>query len=156
MSSPTLGFGTCPLGTAPFGYGSPATTDVDQAKIFLKADGTQGDAALINPRTRDYVLDARGRKVGWSALEQKVYLALVNQLGSAADLLMGIDLPSGVVTADLAQRNEQAVKAALKSLTDTNQIQIVSVTTTFLAPTATQIETKWRDVTTGAVRSTFI
>ncbi len=58
MTTPLLGFGLAPLGTSPFGTGTPANAGAGSPRLFRRPDGSQGDAALIDPVTRDFVLDA--------------------------------------------------------------------------------------------------
>ena len=119
-----LGFGESGFGSAGYGYGDPATAVSATSKIFVQADGSQGDCAYIDPATRDYVLDEKGNKVGWDSLKQRVYLALRTQLGSSCIQDQGVEWPSGIRTENIAVKNKNAVNLALKSLVDQNLIEV--------------------------------
>lgn len=151
-----LGLGECGFGSDGFGWGAPATTNSSTASLLRQSDGTVGDVVKLDTKTGDYVLDANGNKVGWDSLSQRVYLALFTVLGSSAVATMGIDLPTGVITDDIATKNRNAVAAALKSLTDANLVELVDVITTLVGNSAVQLEVKWRDVSSGSIASVFI
>lgn len=155
MSTPALGLGACPCGSVPAGFGTPASLDTQPRNVLTCADGTQGNAALLDYTSGDYVIDQYGHKVGCDSLQQRVYLALVTVLGSAADTTLGTAWPAGTITPDLPQRNEAAVRAALKRLTDAKLVQVVAVITTPFAPTGRQVQVTWRSLVTGAVFNNF-
>lgn len=152
MTAVNLGFGLCPMGSTPMGFGLPGSIDAMAPRPLIRVDGTQGDAALIDTTTGDYVLDASGNKVGWGALDQEVYLRLRQTLGSSADADVGIDLPvGGNITPDLAQKNRNAVELALQPLTAAAMIEIVDVITTRIngKTDAITLEVRWRDLSAG-------
>jgi hypothetical protein len=154
--SGNLGMGACPMGSTPFGFGSPATAPVATRAVLVQDDGTPGECARISTTTGDYVLDGAGNKVGWSGLEQRVYLALRTELGSSAVPSLGIELPSGVIRDDAPARIRNAVAAALGDLIGANLVALVEVLVSRPGPSALGVEVRWRALSTGQVRSTFI
>ncbi len=151
-----LGFGESGFGSAGYGYGDPAIGISATSKIFVQADGTQGDCAYIDPATRNYVLDERGNKVGWDSIRQKVYLALRTTLGSSCIADQGIEWPRGVRTEDIATKNKLAVNAALKTMIDQNLIEVVQVLTGIVGPSGETVQVDWKIVSTGQVVSEFV
>ena len=151
------GLGACGYGNASYGYGDVPVGNSSTAALLKKTDGTQGDAAYIDPTTGDFVLDANGNKVGWDSLDQMVYLALATTLGSSAVTTLGIALPSGLITPNIATQNQNAVYAALKSLTDQNLITILSVVTLRQPnPDGLRLQVGWQSVSTGQIQKTFV
>ncbi|WP_437767189.1 hypothetical protein WMF27_20485 [Sorangium sp. So ce281] len=155
MSS-NLGIGACGFGSSRYGFGSPAQVNSSTAELLRRPDGTYGDCALIDTRSGDFVLDDAGNKVGWESLSQMVYLALRTALASSAVQTMGIELPTGVITDNIATRNRQAVEAALKSMTARNLISIIDVTTARVTQSGVQVAVKWKALSTGKVETTFV
>lgn len=151
-----LGFGASGFGSSGFGFGTPASASSSQSRIFVQADGLQGNCAYIDPQTRDYVLDERGNKLGWDSIRQRVYLALRTKLGSSVVTDQGIALPSGTITADLSIKNKNAVNAALKTMVDANLIEVVQVLTIRRGQSAVQIQVDWRMVGQAEIISDFI
>lgn len=152
----TLGLGACGIGSTPVGVGYTAPANSTAARLFLQPDGTRGDVARISAVTGDFLLSATGEKVGWDGTSQKVYLALRTVLGSAAVQTLGIDLPTGVITANMEQRIRNAVLAALKALTTAGLIEVVDVTTKRAAQSGVQTTVTWRDTGTGQTNTSTI
>lgn len=150
------GMGSCGFGNAPMGSGDIVTGAASPSRFLLKEDGTLGECAKINPVTGDFVVTARGEKVGDDSINQMVYLALRTDLGSAAVTTLGIELPSGVIRDDVKVTVRNAVLAAVKRLTDANLIAVVDVATDRLGPTSIRIHVRWQRLSTGQVFSTFI
>lgn len=151
-----LGFGESGFGSAGYGYGDPESATSARSRIFIKADGTQGDCAYIDPKTRNYVLDDRGNKLGWDSIRQRVYLALRTKLGTSCVTDQGVDFPTGIITGDLALKNKNAVNAALRSMVDANLIEVVRVLTTRIGQGAVRIQVDWKIVETGQIVSDFV
>ena len=148
--------GACPMGSAPFGVGSPAVSSSTPARPLVQFDGTPGDCARIDTRSGDWVLDHAGNKVGWDSVSQQVYLALRTELGSAAVQTTGVVWPRGTITGDLAARNRNAATAALKRLIDRQLIELIDVITARLGTSGARLEVRWRRLSTGQIESTFI
>jgi hypothetical protein len=151
-----LGMGACPMGSSLFGYGTTPAAPAATAALLVKLDGSQGDAALIDTQTGDYVLDAFGNKVGDSSVNQMVYLALATVLGSSAVQTMGLAPLGGVITAGTIQQAKNAIAAALKPLTDLNLIVILSIDVGRFNASGIQRRVRWQTVTTGQVQATFV
>lgn len=130
MSTTTLGMGFSPLGFSLFGYGSPATGSFDQGYTLQEVpNGTSGDARIIDPYTRDYIIDEDGVVKGQSAIAQQVFLAVVTTLGSSVNPNLGSKF-SDVRTFD--QRTFQAkmigiVQQCLAALINDGSVTLVSV-----------------------------
>lgn len=122
-----LGAGACGAGSSLAGFGDPATTAANTAKIYIKLDGTQGDAALIDHKTGDYVLDQYGNKVGDDSANQLVYLALFTKRGSSIIQDLGLDLINATITDDTVDIAKAAVKLALQDLTNKNIIELMTI-----------------------------
>lgn len=150
------GFGSVGFGIGGMGYGLVTKGNSSTAALLVKPDGTRGDVVRIDAHTGNYVLDSAGRKTGDDATAQMVYLALRTRLGSSAVQSMGIDLPSGTIADDIEARVRSAVDAALKLLTDTRRIELVDVITKRVGQSAIQSEVRWRELSTGQIRSTFV
>ena len=157
MTTANVGMGACHMGSSPLGFGTPATTTTVVAPLLIQADGTQGDCAALNTQTGDFILDANGNKVGWSSLNQMVYMALFTTKGSSAVADMGVLWPTGTIRGDLIAKNRQAVAAALKPLTDAKLITLLGVQTTRLGPTSVRRTVFWQPVnSSGPVQQTSI
>lgn len=154
MSSSVLGSGLSPAGTSPAGYGSPATTTAAQSQLYIKRDGTRGNARLIDPQTGDYVLDDWGAYVGCDAVEQMVYLALATDLGSSVQSDLGLELAPGIINESTPRKIDLAIRAALKSLIDRRLIELVRVRVERAATSRMDIQVDWRDVQTKLNKTT--
>ncbi len=156
MSGGVLGMGAAPRGSSLFGYGVTPAAPAATAALLVKQDGTQGDAALINNQTGDFVLDASGNKVGDDSLNQRVYLAIATVLGSSAVPTMGLAPLGGVITAGTIQQAKNAITTALAPLTSANLIAILSIDVGRFNQSGVQRRVRWQALTTGQVVTTFV
>lgn len=144
------------MGSSGFGFGSPVTATPRSPRVLVCADGTQGNAALLDPRSGDFVLDGAGNKAGCDAIEQKVYLALRTIRGSSVVPDLGIEPEGGVLLEDFVARRRLAVEAALKDLTTSRSIVLVDVLVAREGQSSTRTEVRWRKTTEQSVRSVFV
>ena len=159
-TTPNLGAGFAPAGTTPFGFGSPATAIPLVGVPFDMADtgtGFVGTGRRINPDTRDFEFDPEtGRALGMTASEQRVYLALITQKGSAADPKLGTSISSiQTGTGNLSQRVTDEVNAALSTLVSEGSIRIVSIEA-YQKGTVLQTKVVWTDTSDGSQRTTTV
>lgn len=148
------GLGLFPLGTAPYGLGTPAVAPILGGRILDDGQGAQTGSRAIDEASRQYVFDATGRAMGMSDARQMVLLAVATVLGSSASVTLGHDL-AGIedITADFDRRVEGALRDALAHLTSNGTIEIVAITVTRFGPVGTgqengaYIRLRWRDLT---------
>ncbi len=151
------GFGLAPLGTTPFGFGSPALADPNVGKPLTKADGSQGDARKINPVTRDYELDANGRVVGIDAVQQQVYLALVTvQTSSAVNELGQLFSSVKLITQNLTAQMTNEVRRALSKLIAAGLVELNNVTVELTIQKVALVHIEWTDLTKGTTSTISI
>ena len=144
------GLGRSPLGTGPYGYGTPDAAPATGGDALTGDNGQRFGSRRIDPVTGQYVFDDWGRAVGAPDMHQMVYLAVATTLGSSTDPTLGNDVRSiQDITANHAQRVEAKLRAALEHLTADGRIAIVSVDTRRLGETRTATVLRWRDLTTG-------
>ena len=147
---PFLGFGYSAFGTTPFGFGAVPASDSTTAQLFVKPDGTRGNAPLIDSIKRDYVLDATtGIKVGADSVPMMVEFALFTLKNSSAVLGFGLEAPNGLFSPDADRRADVAARAALAHLTKKKLISIQRVTLNRLNVRAAFIGVDWVNLATG-------
>lgn len=163
MSSPptgNFGMGFCPLGGSLFGFGSPATAGTSTGYTLEKnPDGFSGDARLIDPYTRDYVVDNNGLLTGQSAVAQQVFLAVMTTLGSSVNPVVGSQF-SDVKTFDASSFQKQMfsiVQQCLAGLIKQGIISLISVTASQNKNgVAGNVTINWIDNTTGLLNNTKV
>lgn len=153
---PPKGIGFARIGTTPVGYGEPATDLSTRAAIYTKSDGTAGKVRLIDPATRDYVVDDDGIFIGGDALSQRVYLALVTIKGSSVLDNLGQEFSKIRVSNENTELvMEDLVRAALSDLINEGSIDLVS-TSVVIANSRATVAVKWRDRSTEELRQTNV
>jgi hypothetical protein len=149
------GFGLQPAGTSSAGFGSP-TRGASEGGVTLR-DTFTGDSfggRQINPKTGDYVLDANGRLLGMSNVQQLVQLAVMN----AGPALQEIDR----ITDSFAQEAGAILAAAVAPIARQGFIAVVGVQDVRLATRdglrqgQAQFAFLWRDLTTDTEQRTAI
>lgn len=116
MSS-NIGTGISPMGTQPYGFGTPAVAPTPGGAVNLIPTGVQlGSLALsLDPATRgQYVFDSHGRRIGMSDVSHMVILAMLTVRGSSCvqnlgQRLIEIAKVTPTVGADIRQRVEEAL-----------------------------------------------
>ena len=152
----TLGMGICPFGSAPLGFGTPASSATNYAALLVKPDGTRGDCCAIDTVTGDYLLDAAGNKVGGDSIPQMVYLALRTARGSSCVPDLGIGAFPATIGDNITQRLTETVTTALSDMIAAKLIEIVTLTVERRGVGAVQIRLDWRNLITGEIQTTFV
>lgn len=149
----TTGAGNYPVGSLHCGFGQPSQINSSTAKVWIKRDGTQGNASLIDPRTGDYVLDEFGNSVGDDSINQMVFLALttIRNTSAVSNFGLELDINNSIINESTLPRVKLAVFKALKHLTDPQVITIVDVTTTRISGTGLEINVQWQNNSTGEI-----
>ena len=150
-----LGFGKSGFGGSQFGYGTPSKVNSSVSRMWIKQDGTQGNAAMIDPTTGDYLLDANGNPVGTDSINNMVYLALQTKYNSSTVAGFGLNLD--FTNSNSATMNtgkiKLAVAQALMHLIKPGIISLVSVVANKTSTTGYQIEVQWKNLSTGDISS---
>lgn len=149
----TQGAGLMPFGSIHCGFGIPSQLNSSTAKVYIKRDGTQGNAALIDPKTGDYVLDEFGNTVGDDSINQMVYLAFNTLYNSSSVPNFGfpIDISNSVITDGLINRIKLAVFKTVKHMTDAKVITIISVNVKRATQTGLEVIVQWRNNSTNEI-----
>jgi hypothetical protein len=149
----STGAGYAGVGSSRVGFGTPTMINSSTAKVYIKADGTQGNCAMIDPLTGDYVLDDYGNSVGDDSVNQMVYLAFKTLFNSSAvdGFGLDIDVTNSVINDNTNLKVKLAVMKAVKHLTSARVISIVSVTTQRITSTGLQVLIQWMNLSTGEI-----
>lgn len=128
-TTPYKGFGICPIGSVPFGYGSPATARPNIGAALTTTKGTAGNARLIDPRTKDYVIDPNtGRPMGDDGIRSMVYLALTTIKGTSTVTDLGNEFDTVKLKNEKTEAQLQDLtRQALAELVNQKLIRIESV-----------------------------
>lgn len=154
--TPAKGFGSHPWGSAPCGFGTPASQETYKPAVFRDKNGYQADGPAIDPATGDYLLDDSGQKVGQWSVEHMVYLALRTQLGSSIVRGLGIALWPKTIDQTIQARAQSLVSAALKSLVDRRFVRIDFVKVERRGTNGVYVRVDWTDLTRQKRGSTEI
>lgn len=155
-----LGMGFAPLGFSLFGFGFPAVAGYQTGFTLEKnPDGPSGDARLIDPYTRDYVIDENGLVTGQSSAAQQVFLAITTTLGSSVNANLGSQF-NNVKTFNAATYQSQMAKIvqqALSTLIKQGTISLVSVQASLNSNgVAGNVTINWIDNTTNQLNQTSL
>lgn len=151
-----VGFGLSGFGNSIFGFGTPGSTNSSTAKIFIKSNGTRGNAAKIDPQTGDFILDDAGNVVGDDSINQMVYMALRTTKNTSVLLNFGIDISKiRTITDNVKMKFQLAVNDAVKHLTDKRLITILSVDVISILnmPTSLQVVVTFKNLTNNEINS---
>lgn len=141
------GFGIAPLGTAPYGLGTPATSSTNGGVLLPNDLGETQGSRYINPRTRRYEYDEHGRARGQHNIQHLVQMAFLTIRGTSAMTDLGDYAPDGVIGQNFVSRRKEGITQALSRLTRDKLIAIVSIDVdTRNRPVFTIV--RWRDLTT--------
>lgn len=133
-----IGIGTVAIGSTPFGFGTPVVAQAPSE--------SQGNAAFIDPRTKDYVVGDDGEVKRMPITRQRVLLLLLTELGSSADPEKGLRLPDKI-DQTYVQQCQQAVRDALVPMG--GDIVIDAIPVEVLPNGRTFITVEFTDLTTG-------
>lgn len=140
------GFGSQYAGSSPAGFGAPTPSGQGPNVVLPdeKVGGSHG-SRMINPVTRDYVINAYGRLVGMSNVHQLVQIAITK----ASPQLEAIDRLDGGFEKEVLA----ILSAALVNIVNQGFIEVLGVETRMnaagkLKPGQAVTVLKWRDLTT--------
>ena len=146
----TTGAGSTPFGSGPYGTGTPTTTPVATGRVLEDTSNAQQGSRFIDPRTKDYVLNADGRFVGQQNTRHLVVHRLSTVLGSSATLAVGHTLGQ-VERMTQIKSIDTRIRAALSDIEDQMTIESIDISTarSDIAPGRAFIVVKWRDLATN-------
>jgi hypothetical protein len=145
-----LGVGACPIGSTGAGIGAFSQVSSSASRLFLKDDGTQGNAAYLNPATLDYELDERGVEKGADSTQMKVQAALFTQRNRSSLDNFGLDLTEiQTIPVNVVRVVDAMVRESLVHLTSASLITIMSVDVERFEQTGVSVHIKWVDIETG-------
>lgn len=143
------GLGNGPIGTMPYGVGTPNTSAGNTGKPLVDANGVAQGSRYIDQFARDYVMNTDGRLVGQDNVEHLVLMAVLTVRSSSAVPTLGLEEPSGVIGINFEREREAQVRSAFADLVKRGLITIVSVKTDRTnRPVLTRIV--YRDLTTNS------
>jgi hypothetical protein len=142
------GFGSQPLGSTPYGLGTPASAPIPGGAVLRNpATNASTGSRRIDPKTGDYVLDDSGRILGMSDTQQLVFMAVLTVRGSSAMATLGHRLDDIETMGSSFEREVEATyQEALADLVARRLIEIVAIDVRRLHPGAAYIKVRWRDV----------
>lgn len=114
------GFGTAPLGFAPFGFWSPPT--FAERKIGI------ANARALDPRTKDLLMED-GRFLEMGGVQQKVFLAITTKKGSVPGLpdfgvsFVGIEHKTKNFKKDV----QDSIRVALQPMITRKEIKLLEI-----------------------------
>lgn len=155
------GFGTAPLGTTPYGLGTPATAPVVGGTPQNDSTLVAQSGRFIDPLTKQYVIDANGRATGMSTVPQLVQLTVGTLLGSSAMTELGLDLLSIEDAGDdLEAQIRTRVASAFASLIAQKFVAVLAVDVERFGNGGGQVGARVRihytDLTTGIDHTTTL
>src|SRR5713101_6487420 len=117
MSIPFSGAGSSGAGSTFAGFGTPAAANIPNFNLYKTVLGNNRTCRLIDPISKDYVLDDFGNFVGQTNAQQLVYLALVTARDSSILSNFGLDIFNvQVIKSDTLQNLRNSVNEALRDL----------------------------------------
>jgi phage baseplate assembly protein W len=144
------GFGSSPVGSNPFGYGTPVTNAAPPL-------GTVG-SRYIDPLTRDYAVDdSTGQMKQMPSLRQRVYLTVMTVKGSSSSLPnFGLSVP-GKLDQSAERRISNAILSALNQLIVVEKILAVNSIAVERYPLGrVRVNVSWTDLTVGKNDTTSV
>lgn len=130
--SGTLGAGISPLGTQPYGFGTPATAPTPGGLVNRIPNGTQDGSVAIsldNATKGQYVYDEFGRRKGMGNVSQMVILAVTMIRGSSCVLDLGNRFAeTRKIYESFVEEQKSRVGEALSGLVSRGLITIDSIT----------------------------
>lgn len=136
-------FGTMPVGTGPYGIGTPVTSAAPPA-------GAAG-SRYINPATRSYEQDSTtGQLAQMPGLRQRVLIAVTTaKKSSSAIPEFGLLVPR-VVGPSFESEIKASIRASLSQMTDVEKVlRIDGITVEIGASGRQRVTVSYTDITTG-------
>lgn len=158
------GFGHQPAGSSSAGWGTPGLADAPCGDILRDpSTGRRMGSRRINPKTRDYEMDACGRIVGDHEIRHLVQMAVHTLQGSSAMRALGLSTTGmSRITGDFERRLLNAVSNAVAHLVDAKLIEVVGIseyrasTSGGLREGQVYARFRWRDLTTKQEHEEFV
>jgi len=144
-----LGAGFSAAGFCPAGFGDIVTAPAPATDNLIDSKGIQQSARIIDPVTKDYVLNATGRVQGTTRMRQLVQLRIMTALNSSSIANFGMTQTSGDRSIVIDRRTQANLAAAVDDLVQAGMIQIVTNTVRSDLPSRDRVLFVWRDLTTG-------
>jgi hypothetical protein len=152
---PDLGLGLAPLGSTPFGFGSPALANSTSVKLYLASDNTRRNAAQIDSVSGDILRNpANGIHTGMDAVAQQVYLALRTLKNSSIVKNLGIAFNVKTISETTARKLADEVRLALADLVNRRLVEIVKISSDRVKVTGVRVAVEWRNLTNGETNVT--
>lgn len=115
------GLGATPIGSTPFGAGTPN-------EAIAPPEAPLQGARFLNPDTKDHEVGEDGEYLAMPTVRQRMVIALATTLGSSAALLEhGIRLPTRI-DERYPQKSSQSIRRALAFMVDAEEVRIDSIT----------------------------
>lgn len=137
------GLGGSPIGSTPFGAGTPI-------EATAPPDAPMQDARFVNPDTKDYEAGDDGEYKAMPTVRQRAMIALGMTLGSSSSIQdHGLQLPSRI-DERYPQRSAQSIRRALDFLVRHGELRIDAITSPDSSITGrTEHRVAYTDLTTG-------
>lgn len=133
----------------PFPYGlnlivnNPRPTPPDRRE-YVDSENQIQSARYIDPITKDFVLADNGHFVGQDAVAQRVYLSLITYFNTSAQSGLGNQFFNiKLITKNIVNKCNAAVRLALQDLIDTDVITLNSVSVTQIAAGSVLLTVRW-------------
>ncbi len=137
------GLGGSPIGSTPFGAGTPL-------EAIVPPEAPMQGSRFINPDTKDHEVGDDGEYKAMPTVRQRAVIALGTTLGSSASLTEhGIRLPDRI-DERYPQRSAQAIRRALDFMVKAGEMRIDAITLLDAEVTGrSEHRVSYTDLTTG-------
>lgn len=153
MTTPSRGVGVSPVGSAAYGYGTPAVVPTPGGAVYVGDSGVRYGSRKLSRSigsVGQYEYDSFGRAKGQPDVEHLVTIAALMILDSSAVQGLGQQFfDVRYVTPNIQQEMESRVNAAFASLVGQGIIRIDSITVEPNAGIPTVTHVLMTDLTTG-------
>lgn len=145
------GLGLQPLGTSPYGLGTPNASPPLGGTVLALPDGRgQGTCRKIDLKTRQYVRDQYGRNVGETTVRQLVQMVATTTLKSSAIANLGTDFSTlKDITSNFVSRVQVIYTTAYARLVARKLIVLRAIDVTVVPPSRALVVVKFTDLSTG-------
>lgn len=145
---PNAGYGP------PYGSGTSSAAPVAGGGLLInKSTNESTGSRFIDPRTKDYVLDANGKALGMNDVAQLVHVAVSTDRGSSAVRNLGQELARiDRISPNFARRVSDTLVGCVQHLVDLGLIEVVDifVDTVKYVPGRAYARLVWRDLTVNS------
>ncbi len=152
----SLGAGFSAAGTSPAGTGDVDFATVPSGNLFVDANGVRQACRLIDPASRQYVLNSDGSSSGMASAAQLVQLRIQTLRDSSALPGFGKRNTGGKVNERTARQVKTDVEECLSDLVVGGVIRLVEVTIERAGASRIFGLVKWVDLSSGIEMGTEI